>query len=149
MLSTEPMMVRCLLRWKAKTIIWIILGHIIIAYNHIVGKSNVGKDYLDKGGLNLVEWIYWDKLAINFINGIRSLCRLNNSFAPHVWFHWWLVHVGLFLGVRGLALWGGGELGGGGGLVGCVQSWELCARLTFLGLSCWEASVTIYLWFRF
>ena len=114
MLSTEPMMVRCLLRWKTKTIIRIILGHIIIAYNHIVGKSNVGKDYLDKGGLNLVEWIYWDKLAINFINGIRSLCRLNNSFAPHVWFHWWLVHVGLFLGIRGLALWGGGSWGGWG-----------------------------------
>ena len=77
-------MVRRLLRWKTKTIIWIIVGHIIIAYNHIVGKSNVGKDCLDNEGLNLIEWSYWGNLAINFINGIRSLCRLNDSFAPHV-----------------------------------------------------------------
>ena len=37
-----------------------------------------------------------------------------------------------------------------GGVVGCVQSRELGAqRLAFRGLSCWEASVTFYLWFRF
>ena len=33
------------------------------------------------------------------------------------------------------------------GLMGCVQSRELgvCAPLAFRGLSCWEASVTLYL----
>ena len=37
-------------------------------------------------------------------------------------------------------------VGKGGGVVGCVQSRELGAqRLAFRGLSCWEASVTLYL----
>ena len=36
-------------------------------------------------------------------------------------------------------------------LMGCVSSRELgpCARLVSRGLSCWEASVTTYLQFRF
>ena len=71
-------------------------------------------------------------------------------------------------GLRALVmrLWGAYSMGGNtvykgetsssvpfkavGELMGCVQSQELdaCARLTFPGLSCWEASVTLYLWFR-
>ena len=37
------------------------------------------------------------------------------------------------------------------GRMGCVQGRELGARvrLAFRGLCCWEASVTLYLWFRF
>ena len=38
---------------------------------------------------------------------------------------------------------------GGGGLVGCPKSRAWRARLSFGGLPCWEASVTLYLWFRF
>ena len=42
-------------------------------------------------------------------------------------------------------------VGEGGGLAGCVQVRELgaCARHAFRGLSCWEASETLYLWFSF
>ena len=38
-----------------------------------------------------------------------------------------------------------------GELMDCILSRELGAypRLTFRGLSCWEASETLYLWFRF
>ena len=38
-----------------------------------------------------------------------------------------------------------------GELMGCVQGRELGvpAGLAFQGLSCWEASLTLYLWFRF
>ena len=36
-----------------------------------------------------------------------------------------------------------------GELMGCAQSRELNTRaFAFQGLSCWEASVTLYLWFR-
>ena len=43
---------------------------------------------------------------------------------------------------------------GGGGVVGCVQGRGLGDRarrapLAFRDLSYWEASVTLYLWFRF
>ena len=45
-------------------------------------------------------------------------------------------------------LWGGG---GDGELVACIKGRELRARVhfAFRGLSCWEASVTLYLWFQF
>ena len=41
-------------------------------------------------------------------------------------------------------------VGGWGGACGlCPKSRAWRARLSFRGLSCWEASVTLYLWFRF
>ena len=50
--------------------------------------------------------------------------------------------VDLFWFVVGLSgLWGGG------GLMGCVRDRELGASC--LPKSCWEASVTLYLWFLF
>ena len=49
------------------------------------------------------------------------------------------------LGIALSMLWGRGDL------MGCVQGRGLGkqARLAFRGLSCWEASVTLYLSFRF
>ena len=38
---------------------------------------------------------------------------------------------------------------GGLGLMGCEVESSARARFAFRGLSCWEASVTLYLWFRF
>ena len=50
---------------------------------------------------------------------------------------------GVFFGCGG----GFGGWGGGGGLMGCVRGRELGASC--LPKSCWEASVTLYLWFLF
>ena len=38
---------------------------------------------------------------------------------------------------------------GGLGLMGCEVESSARARFAFRGLSCWEVSVTLYLWFRF
>ena len=42
------------------------------------------------------------------------------------------------------AVWGGGGLWPASNVEGSVRE-----RLAFGSLSCWEASVTLYLWFRF
>ena len=120
----------------------------------VIGLSDIWR-YLSRSlifGLSDI-WRYlamiWRYLAAGAFALRPVNCRpgdvVVSSFAA-----WWGPGLGCWAGVTGVAFWYL-ALSGLWGSLWTVSKVErsACVRLAFRGLSFWEASVTLYLWFRF